>query len=133
MKITLTPTESEQLFHTALCNTYCLGTFNYYNLELYYGSDKYKAAKAKLDSPSNVSYTPCIEDIMMQILKDGGELRIIDQEDNEIVGSVTLQDIHNKMSDVPSQILLDMINENDDEMTADVLLQTLFFGEVVYG
>ncbi|MCP3699425.1 MAG: hypothetical protein GY920_12840 [Aliivibrio sp.] len=70
----------------------------------------------------------------MQILRDGGELKLVDDEyDGEYNKSITLKDIHDKVQQTPIEHLMDAINENDDACTADVILQTVFYGEVIFG
>jgi hypothetical protein len=41
--------------------------------------------------------------------------------------------LHNKVQETPIEHLMDAINENDDAYTADVILQTVFYGEVIFG
>jgi len=125
MKVTLTKKESEELFYIALCNG--LGYIGGYGLELDYSNSDYKKAKSKIESR-------CYEDVLMQILRDGGELKLADHEcDGEYNKSITLKDVHNKVQETPLEHLIDAINENDDACTADVILQTVFYGEVIFG
>jgi len=125
MKVILTNRESEELFYISLCNggEYICG----YGLELDYSDYDYEKAKSKLESS-------CYEDILMQILRDGGELELADHEcDGEYNKSITLKDVHNKVQETPLKHLIDAINENDDACTADVILQTVFYGEIIFG
>ena len=125
MKVTLTKKESEDLFHTSLCSG--LGYIDGYGLKLDYSNSDYKNAKSKLDSP-------CYEDILMQILRDGGKLKLVDREyDGEYSKAITLKDVHTMVQETPLEHLMDAINENDDACTADVILQTVFYGEVIFG
>lgn len=125
MKVTLTNRESEDLFYISICNG--LGYMAGYGLGLDYSDYDYEKAKSKLESS-------CYEDILMQILRDGGELKLVDYEcDGEYNKSITLKDIHNKVQDTPLEHLMDAINENDDACTADVILQTVFYKEVIFG
>ena len=125
MQIQLTHQESEQMFHNALCNG--LGYMSGYGLEFEYSDKQYSAAKTKLQSP-------CFEDVLMQILRDGGSLTFVDVEcDGEYTRSVSLADVHDRVQKTPLRFLTDMINENDDAETADVILQTVFFEEIIFG
>ncbi len=127
MQIILTNEESEKYFHNALCNAIGTGYMNGYGLELEWDEDKYKEAKSKLTSP-------CIEDVWMQLLKDGYSLTFKDIEGNgDNDSSITLKDVHDKVQLTPIEHLLDMIIENDDVITADVILQTVFWGEIIFG
>ena len=125
MTITLTPTESEEYFYNALCNgvDYIRG----YGLAMDFKKEEYAAAKSKLNSP-------CYEDVFMQILRDGGSLTIVDEEcDGEYTRTITLNDIHERVPKTEIRHLMDMVNENDDAITADVILQTVFFNEIIFG
>ena len=125
MKVTLTNRESEDLFYISICNggEYICG----YGLDLDYSDYDYQKAKSKLESSR-------YEVILMQILRDGGELKLVDHEhDGEYNKSITLKDVHNKVQETPIEHLIDAINENDDACTADVILQTVFYGEVIFG
>ena len=125
MQIQLTPQESETMFHNALCNG--LGYMNGYGLEFDYCDKQYSAAKTKLQSP-------CCEDVLMQILRDGGSLTFVDVEcDGEYTRSVSLADVHDRVQKTPLRFLTDMINEEDDAETADAVLQTVFFEEIIFG
>lgn len=125
MQIQLTPQESETMFHNALCNG--LGYMSGYGLEFEYSDEQYSAAKTKLQSP-------CFEDVLMQILRDGGSLTFVDVEcDGEYTRSVSLADVHSRVQQTPLRFLTDMINEQDDAETADVMLQTVFFEEIIFG
>ena len=130
MQITLTPQESEQHFFDALCNAVGTGYMDGYGLELEAGHEAYKAAKQKLLSQGGDS--PCYEDILMQILRDGGSLTFKDTEcDDEY--TVTLKDVHDRVAKTPIKHLLDAVNEDGDVVTADAILQTVFFEEIIFG
>jgi hypothetical protein len=58
----------------------------------------------------------------------------IDEEDEDnSYPPITLTEVHERVSKTPLDHLLDMIKEDDDACTADVILQTVFFNDVVYG
>jgi hypothetical protein len=125
MKILLTPQESETFFHNSLCNA--LGYMSGYGIEVTYAEKDYKAARKKLDGP-------CYEDVLLQILKDGKSLKVIDHEcDGEYNRKITLKDVHEKVQTTDATWLLQMENEEDDATTADCILQTVFFGEIIFG
>jgi len=124
MKITLTHEESEKYFHTALCNS--LDYLGSYGIELEYDNDAYKVSKAKLDSP-------CFEDVLLQLLKDGGTLKFIDNESGMDEVEITIDDVYERVQNTPLSHLVDMINEHDDAETGDVVLQTVIYNEVVFG
>jgi hypothetical protein len=125
MKILLTPQESETFFHNSLCNG--LGYVEGYGLELTFKDSHYKAARKKLGSP-------CYEDVLLQILKDGKPLKMIDHEcDGEYTREITLKDVHEKVQTTDASWLLQMENGEDDATTADCILQTVFFGDIIFG
>ena len=125
MIIKLTPQESEEYFYNALCNG--LEYMGGYGLRMDYSKEHYDQAKVKL-------IEPCYEDILMQILRDGNTFGFTDIEGEGSYNiQITLEDVHNKMSNVDPNRLLEMINGDDDAITADVILQTVFYDEVIFG
>ena len=70
----------------------------------------------------------------MEILRSGNQLTIIDEEgDGEYTRSITLQDVHERVSTVSGRALLNIIQEQDDADDADVVIQTVFFQNVIFG
>ena len=125
MKITLTKQESEELFYNSLCNG--LEYISGYGIELDFAKSDYEKAISN-------SKSSCYEDVLMQILRDGNVLKVIDEEyDGEYNSSITLKDVHNKVQETPVEHLMDAINENDDACTADVILQTVFYEDIIFG
>ena len=125
MKILLTAQESEQIFYDSLCNGHQIA---YYGLHLEYDDKEYDKANKRLVKKGE---SPCLEDVWMEILRGGGMLTLIDEE-NELEPSViTLHDVHERVQETDASHLLDAINENGDGVTADVVLQTVFYREVI--
>jgi hypothetical protein len=125
LKISLTNELSEEIFYNALCNSldYMCSS---YGLDLKYKQSDYKNAKDKLSSP-------CFEDVLMQMLRDGIKIGLEDIEGGEDTVYITLDTIHERVKNVPLDHLLAMINENDDADTGDVVLQIVFLNEIIYG
>ena len=125
LKISLTNELSEEIFYNALCNSldYMCSS---YGLDLKYKQSDYKNAKDKLSSP-------CYEDVLMQMLRDGIKIGLKDIEGGEDTVYITLDTIHERVKNVPITDLLDMIDENDDADTGDVVLQIVFLNEIMYG
>lgn len=123
MKITFTNEEAQQHFLSAMCNG--LGYICDYDLDIRYNKADYAAAKEKLQSP-------CWEDVLLQILLDGKSLGLYDGNDDNTY-YITIQDVYNRLPETPIRHLMDMVNEQDDAVTADVILQTVFLNEVIYG
>jgi len=131
MTITLNKKESEEFFYNALCNG--LGYVCQYGLQLDYDSAKYKEAKMNW-LKKNPGQEACLEDVLMQVLKDGGSLTLVDVEGGDDERhTIYLRDVHEKVSKTDSRRLVDMQTGNDDADTADCILQTVFFNEVIFG
>jgi len=129
MTILLTHTESETYFHNALCNS--LGEMRYYGLSLDVDGKAYKKARVKLQKENK---STCYEDVFMQLLRDGGTLTMVDDEnDGEYTRSITIKDVHDRVAMTPLSHLMDMIQEQDDATTGDVILQSVFYEEVIFG
>ena len=123
MKILFEKHEAEEMFHDALCNG--LDYIESYGLTLKIKKKDYEQAKLTIENG-------CYEDFLMQILKDGNKLKLVDDEGEES-WSITLEDVHERMSNVDFDHLVDMAQGNDDAVTADVILQTIFIQEVMFG
>jgi len=127
MKIQLEPQEAQNIFHTSLCNIMGTGYFSGYGLEFIWDDEDYGEARKKLESP-------CLEDVILQMIKDGGTLGVIDHEfEGEYDAHIDLKVMLERMELVPAKNLLNIINEEDDADDADIVLQTLFYGEVIFG
>ena len=127
MKVLFEKHEAEEMFHDALCNG--LSEISIHGLKIDYSDDDYKKAKDKL---STDEFSAVYYDVLMQILKDGNKLKLVDEEgDNS--WSITLGDVHGRMSNVDFKHLVDMSYGNDDAVTADVIIQTIFINDVMYG
>lgn len=130
MKIVLEKQEAEDLFYNSLCNG--LNELSYYGLQLSFFDADYEAAAKKLKDKA--TSTVCYEDVLMQILRDGKKLSVIDHEmGGDYSVSIDLNDVHERVALTPIRHLMDAINENDDAITADCILQSVFFKEVVFG
>jgi hypothetical protein len=129
--IHLTKEASEEIFFNALCNG--LGYIETsYGLELRYDEEQYKQAVKLLKDKAN-GVLPCYEDAYMQILRSGGTLTLVDLENGEEPKTIKLADVHEWVQKTDSYHLQDYIDENDDAVTADVVLQTVFYHEVIFG
>ena len=125
LKVSLTNELSEEIFFNALCNSldYMCSS---YGLDLRFKQSDYNNAKAKLSSP-------CYEDVLMQMLKDGIRIGLKDLEGGMGTEYITLDTIHERVKNVPITDLLDMIDENDDATTGEIVLQIVFLNEIMYG
>lgn len=137
MTPTLTTQQSEEIFHTALCNAIGTGYMNSYGIEMDFSEKDYQEASNALlmnQGDGKASSLVCYEDVLMEILRMGNTLTLVDHEgDGDMTRSITLKDVHERVQKTPANHLQDMIDENDDATTADVIIQTVFFQEVVFG
>jgi len=131
MKVQLTPEESESHFYDALCNG--LQEMHYYGLELQYSDEDYESAKQSIIERLGNNHVICYEDVLMEILKMGNSLSLADLEGGEDTRFITLKEVHERVSNTPIRHLMDAINENGDAVTADVIIQTVFLNDVIYG
>jgi hypothetical protein len=127
MTINLTPEESETYFHNSLCNGHQIAD---YGLYLDYCETEYKEAAQRL---RDAGQSPCLEDVWMEILKGGGTLTLVDDENGEEPSAIKLADVHERVQNTPTYHMMNAINEQDDGDTADVILQTVFYGDVIFG
>ena len=127
MKIKLESSEVQELIFNALCNG--LGYISSYGLSVQMLKEEYNLAKKSVGFLTTI----CYEDVLMAHLKGGNTLNFFDSEQEEIVGFNLLT--ANKNLEKPSCVsaVLDMVNEDDDAVTADVILQHCLYGEVIFG
>lgn len=127
MKFECVATEEEKLdvLFTSLCNA--LNWVLSYGLVLRYDNDEYEAL-----CKNAVSF----EGVLLAIVKNGGSLYFYDSESdatNVPEGEISLVTLSTNWSRVPMVHMLNFARENDDAEDADVFLQTIAFGSVVYG
>jgi hypothetical protein len=131
MEIKLTKEEKLNFFYDALCNG--LGSLRYYNLQLEFNEEDYFEFKKKL-TEENPKSAVCYEDVLMEMIKNGKVLNIIDEGyDGEYNAIISLDTILSNMEKTPIENLMNIYNENADAWDADVLLQTVLYGEIIFG
>jgi hypothetical protein len=140
MKILFEQSESEKIFYDALCNAVGTGYMKNYGIELTCDRSQYKDCKEHLlrVDAAGAGYsaisTICYEDILMQVLRDGGELTFEDIEgEGDMTSSITMKDVHERVQTTDPKVLLRILSEQDDASDADQVLQTVFFKEVIFG
>jgi len=132
MKITFTNEEALEIFHTSLCNAYSTGYMNGYGIELNFDDDDYKEAKKSLIS-KKPNQSPCYEDVLVEILRIGKTLTMVDNESGEDDSVITEEDVVTRMTLVPLHNLLNILKEHDDAVDADCVIQTIFYKDVIFG
>lgn len=131
MKIILEPQESEEMFHTALCNG--LSYISSHGLILEADEQDYQAAKQSLKQ-KNPDREICYEDVLLEVLRIGKSLTLIDEEgDGDNNSTISLSDVHERVSQTPIDHLTNMITGNDDAETADIIIQTVFYQDIIFG
>jgi hypothetical protein len=131
MKIILEKTEAETIFYDSLCNG--MDYISGYGLQLDYSVKDYTNAKKELVKEGKEG-SICREDVWMKILKMGGKLKFIDDEnEGEYTRSITMEDVYENINLVDAQTILDVLNENGDAGHADIIIQTVFYKEVIFG
>jgi len=137
MKLLLEKSEKEKIFFNALCNG--LHYFHQYGVELDCDGVDYDNAKKELEKNSKLADawgsggSICYEDIFMQVLKMGKPLQVIDHEDTIDNVSITLEDMYANIELTPFNHLNDMVQEQDDAITGDAILQSVFFKDIIFG
>jgi hypothetical protein len=121
--IKLTNEQSEEVFLNALCDG--LGQIGGFGLSLYYNKVDYKNAQQKLNNPT-------FEDVLMQILRDGNSIQFIDEEEGGMDSTITLDKVHERVPETPEEHLMKVLDEQYDANDADIVLQTVAYGEIIF-
>ena len=142
LKIEITQPAVEKMIYCALCNAVGTGYIDGYGIVIDYDEAAYDKAKKKLkEFPTLLmdhsvlveDLTICFEDILLQMLRDGEELKMLDEEEgNEQIGKMTLRSAMSSINSVPGRTISKFLSEQDDAEDGDVLLQYLFLGKLVY-
>ena len=130
--ITVSKEKAEELFYNALCNGLnyfcsCAGFKYEYDEKMY--------RKAKLSLLEKGAKSLCFEDVLMEVLRIGGTLNLIDEEGNgDNSKNISLKDVHDRVAKTPTDHLMDMVNEEDDATTAYIMIQAVMYdGEIIFG
>jgi hypothetical protein len=133
MEIKLTRDEVKEILFSALCNG-GIQLLRGAGVELGYSIRDYHHAKDTLlkQKPSEqISY----EDVLIQILEEGKELRLVDEEGSgEYTRRFNLeQAITNLSKKEAAKDVIETLNEEDDACTAYSILQYVAYNEVIFG
>lgn len=127
MQVILEPKESEEIFYNSLCNGHGLA---YCGLSIDVSNSDYNRAKKRLVKRGE---SICLEDVWMEVLRGGGTLTLVDDENGELPSKITMKEVHERVQTAPVNHLMDAINEQDDGTTAEVILQQVFYQDVIFG
>ena len=133
MKVVLTEQESRDYFFNALCNglQYVLSG---YDLSLNINDKEYETARQSIKDKKTNSVGISYEEVLIEVLVLGGSLTLVDLGcDGEYNSTITIKEVYERVSETPIEHLIDMIQENDDAVTADVIIQQVFFKEIIFG
>ena len=133
MKITVTVTATQEerlkVIHTAICNTWLF----YNTLRFKRNQTLHNETRIELQNSGRFKEdVVCFEDILVKMVADGAVIHIIDTEDDDIVGELSLAKIEKNWDKIDSKDLIYIINENEDADTADNILQYITLGNIVY-
>jgi hypothetical protein len=136
MTLSFTPEESEGLFYDALCNAVGTGYIDSYGLEMIARNEDYNTATKSLKPLGSPAY----EDVLMQVLRQGGELTLVDHEsEGEYTRSITLADVHTRLNECLADGSLEPATawrsywEEGDAADADAIIQAVFYKEIIFG
>jgi hypothetical protein len=135
MEIKLSQNESEQFFLNALSNG--LTEVMNHGLALDYDQKAYRKCSKRLRNLNN-GKSPCFEDVLMEILRKGGKLQLIDEELDGGLSSgysraITIDMVHERVQEAPVWAVMQMVNGADDAITADVIIQWVAYRQVIFG
>jgi hypothetical protein len=134
----LISTTEEKLTLLQACLDDGLPFFPAYGLELSYDDAQYEEARASAAARTGESEDEvCREDIWGDIVRNGGDLVFIDNEDGDAeVGRLNLSGMEHNwprlMLEAPRS-MADYISGNYDANSIDNIFQVLLFGSIKYG
>jgi len=128
MEIILTKKESEDLFHTALCGGSDLASIGHLSFD-----EKDYASSKKKFKKKNPKETACLEDVWIQMLRDGKKLKFVDMSGYGMSRMLTIKMVHDRVAKTPIRHLMDAINKDGDSTTSFEILQTVLFNKSVFG
>ena len=120
-------TENESIFFNSLCTG--LSIIEGYGIYIEYDQTEFDNAKNEI---RKIEGSDCYEDILMQLLRNGGKLKIEDEDGNgEFSTVIKINDIHERVKKIPGEFIQRFKN-NDIEASA-LILQIIFFNKIIFG
>ena len=129
LSITMSDEYKKEILFNSLCNG--LDELGFYGLQLEIDEDIFNEAKESWKE-KNKNQLPCYENIIFEMLEMKNIINVIDLENDErhyFKLDLAIQ----YLDKLPTHCILQLLNEEDDVTTADIVLQTCLFGEVVFG
>lgn len=130
VSIKLSEDFKKEIIYNALCNG--LGQLQCYGLELIFNDEDYTEAKKSYYQRTQKISGACYEDILLEILTMGKHLSFLDNETDEVF-HLSFELALSNLDKLEIQRVIQLIDETDDGETADVVLQTCLFGEIIFG
>ena len=130
VSIKLTEGFKKEILFNSLCNG--LGQLQCYGLELIFNDEDYTEAKKSYYKRNNQNSVACYEDILLEILTMGKHLSFLDNETDEVF-HLSFELALSNLDKLEVERVIQLIDETDDGETADVVLQTCLFGEIIFG
>ena len=128
MRIKLNRRKVLHILSSSLKLTVGTGYFEEFGLKLLYSEKEYEEARLKL--PKN---KPLLEDILMQILKDGNSITFIDVKGKgEYTEFLSLRKAFQNIPKVSLRTLLEFEEGMEDTNSASIVLQTILYEEIVF-
>ena len=130
VSIKLTEDFKKEIIFNALCNG--LGQLQCYGLNLLWSDEDYTEAKKSYYQRTQRISGACYEDILMELLEMKKRVVFEDLETGEFF-DLKLSDALTNLDNLPIWVIVQILEENDDGETADIVLQYCLFNEVVFG
>lgn len=123
--------EKMSLFHTCLCDNGLIG-LTIAGVQLEYDYHDMKAARERVVQRKQ-NEVVCYEDVLVEILEGGGYLKFVDTESGMDDVLLTKEQVIRNLDLVTPRVLLEIYNEEYDAVHTDIVMQTLIYGEVIFG
>lgn len=130
VSIKLTEDFKKEIIFNSLCNG--LGQLQCYGLNLLWSDEDYTEAKKSYYQRTQKISGACYEDILMELLEMKKRVVFEDLETGEFY-DLKLSDALTNLDNLPIWVIVQILEENDDGETADIVLQHCLFNEVVFG
>lgn len=143
MKLSLNKKEMLNVLHSSLCNGGLI-ELGHCEVELAITEKEYVSAKNRLNKQisegnsenvycSHDGPTICLEDVYLEILREGKSINFIDHNDGKKIGFTLNKAIKSLSKKEFASDVLKTVEHEDDAWTGFNLIQGCLYGEVIYG
>jgi len=130
VSIKFTDDFKKEIIYNSLCNG--LGQLQCYGLELLWNDEDYIEAKKSYYKRIDKISGACYEDILMELITMEKKVVFEDTETEEFF-DFKLSNALMNLDNLPMWAIIQILEENDDAVTADVVLQYCLFNEIIFG